>query len=73
MAKNIDGTGLRTSYLVECKKNRSDRKVEIAVARQLLQVKTDKNVSHAIIATTSDFSTILYKYATECVKLIILN
>jgi HJR/Mrr/RecB family endonuclease len=65
VSKDVDGSGLRTSFVVECKKYRPDRKIGIAVARQLLQVKAEKAVSHALIVTTSDFSEDAYKYAAK--------
>lgn len=65
VSKDLGKSGIRTSYLVECKKYRQDRKVGITVARQLLQVKSELRASHAIIATTSDFSVDLYRFASQ--------
>jgi HJR/Mrr/RecB family endonuclease len=65
VSKNVDGSNLRASYIVECKKYRADRKVGIAVARQLLYVKAERAASHAIIATTSDFTSGVYEFAAN--------
>jgi HJR/Mrr/RecB family endonuclease len=65
VSKNVHGSGLRMSYIVECKKYRADRKVGIAVARQLLQVKGERGASHAVIATTSDFTSGVYAFAAN--------
>jgi HJR/Mrr/RecB family endonuclease len=62
VSKDVDGSGVRTSYIVECKKYGSERKVGVAVARQLLQVKSEVNASHAMLVTTSDFTHGVYEY-----------
>lgn len=62
VSRNTDGSGLRTSYIVECKKYRPDRKVGVEIARQLFHVKSEKNASQAILATTSDFTQGVYDY-----------
>jgi restriction system protein len=65
VSKSVDGSGLRASYIIECKKYRPDRRVGIAVARQLLHVKSERGASHAIIATTSDFTSGVYDFAAQ--------
>lgn len=65
VSKDVDGSKLRTSYIVECKKYRSDRRVGISVVRELLQVKAEKSASHAVIATTSDFTSGVYEFAAK--------
>ena len=65
VSKNVDGSNLRTSFVIECKKYHPERKVGIAVARQLLHVKAERGASHAIIATTSDFTSGVYDFAAR--------
>lgn len=63
VSKDIGNTGIRTSYVIECKKYSPERKVGISVVRQLLHVKTELKASHAILATTSDFTKGVYDYS----------
>lgn len=58
---NVAG-GIRSSYIVECKKYASANEVGVEVARQLLHVKSEKKVSHAMIVTTSDFTKGVYDF-----------
>ena len=64
IAKDISGSSIRTSYVVECKKYPQDQRIGARVARQLFQVKTELKASHAILATTSDFSKQVYDFQT---------
>ena len=51
-----DLSGMKSSWIIECKKYRRDRKVGIEAARSLYSVKNEMKVSNAIIATTSTFT-----------------
>ncbi|HMN96371.1 MAG TPA: restriction endonuclease, partial [Phycisphaerales bacterium] len=48
-----DPSGLRTSWLVECKRYRADHKVGVEIARQIVGVKTHIGVPNAVLVTTS--------------------
>ena len=54
-AVSRDISGLRTSWIIECKKYRRDRKVGVEVARSLYGVKAKLGVGNAMLATTSYF------------------
>ncbi len=60
IVKDVKGTQTTTSYLIDCKRYKPQRKVGVSVARELLHVKSDLTVANALIATTSDFSKDLY-------------
>ncbi len=62
---DINSSGIKTSFIVECKKYAPHRKVGIEVARQLFFVKSELNVSNAIIATTSDFTKGVYDFRSR--------
>ncbi|UYQ92136.1 pentapeptide repeat-containing protein [Chitinophaga horti] len=51
-----DDSGIRHSWIIECKKYNPDRKVGIEVVRSLYGVKTDLRVGNALLATTSSFT-----------------
>jgi uncharacterized protein YjbI with pentapeptide repeats len=51
-----DISGARTSWIIECKRYRRDRKVGVEIARALYGVKQDIRVANAMLATTSDFT-----------------
>ena len=51
-----DASGLRTSWIIECKKWSKTRKVGVEVVRGLYAVKQDLRVSSALLATTSHYS-----------------
>lgn len=55
-AVTTDSTGLKSSWVVECKKYREDRKVGIEIANALYGVKCRENVANALLATTSYFT-----------------
>ncbi len=57
-----DQAGVETSWIIECKKYREDRKVGIDVARALYGVKMDLNVANMMLATTSHFSRDLHAW-----------
>ena len=48
--------GVRTSWIVECKKYKLENKVGVDIARSLWGVKSDKKVANALLATTSHFT-----------------
>jgi uncharacterized protein YjbI with pentapeptide repeats len=54
--------GVKTSWIIECKKYSAERKVGIDVVRGLYGVKQDLNVANILLATTSHFSSEVYKY-----------
>ncbi len=60
-----DLAGAETSWVIECKRNRADRKVGIDVARALYGVKTDLKAASMMLATTSHFSRDLQAYKTS--------
>lgn len=60
IVNNLGGSKVATSYLVECKRYRADRKVGISIARELLHVKSETTTANALIATTSDFTSGVY-------------
>ena len=51
-----DNAGLRTSWIVECKRYAATRKVGVDVIRGLYGVKADLRVSNVLLATTSFFT-----------------
>ncbi len=56
LAISKDGAGVRTSWIIECKKYRLDRKVGIDIARSLYAVKGEVRAANAMLATTSHFT-----------------
>src|SRR6185437_9082054 len=52
-----DASGLKTSWVVECKRYAADNKVGVPIARQLAGVKGHIGVPNAVIVTTSSFTT----------------
>lgn len=48
--------GLRSSWIIECKHYKAERKVGIEIARSLYAVKTELHVGMAMLATTSCFT-----------------
>jgi HJR/Mrr/RecB family endonuclease len=60
-----DVSGMRTSWIIECKRFRSDRKVGVDIARSLYAVKGDLRVANAMIATTSSFTQGVHDYKTS--------
>jgi HJR/Mrr/RecB family endonuclease len=55
-AVSKDISGMKTSWIIECKKYAADRKVGIEIARALYSVKTDLKVANAVLATTTHFT-----------------
>lgn len=55
-AISTDISGLRSSWVIECKKYREDRKVGIDIARSIYGVKSDLHIANAMLATTSFFT-----------------
>lgn len=51
-----DAAGVRTSWIIECKKYAAKRKVGVDVVRALFGVKADLKVANALLATTSYFT-----------------
>jgi hypothetical protein len=56
IAVSKDKSGLETSWVVECKKYRSDRKVGVDITRGVYGVKSHLGVSNAVVVTTSNFT-----------------
>lgn len=56
VAFNADTLGLRTKYIIECKRYRPDCPVGVRLVRSLCAVKDIKQAQHAILATTSYFT-----------------
>lgn len=56
LAVATDPSGLQTSWLVECKRYQSGKKVSVETARQLLGVKTHLGVPNALLVTTSSLT-----------------
>ncbi|HJQ38502.1 MAG TPA: restriction endonuclease [Thermoanaerobaculia bacterium] len=57
-----DATGLASSWIIECKRYREDRKVGIDVVRALYAVKSEQRVGMSMLATTSSFTSDVYAY-----------
>jgi len=55
-------SGIKTGFIVECKRYSKERKVGIQVARELLQVKNELSIPSAMIVTSSDFTQGVYDY-----------
>lgn len=55
-AVSINDAGLRSSWIIECKKWSPDRKVGVEIVRALYNVKSDLRVANALLATTSHFT-----------------
>ena len=51
-----DESGVRHSWIIECKKWAAERKVDVEIARALYSVKDERRVGGAILATTSNFT-----------------
>lgn len=60
-----DISGVQSSWIIECKRNRRDRKVGIDVVRSLYAVKGELKVANAMLATTSDFTRGAYEFKTS--------
>jgi len=65
VTSNTNAIELRTSFIVECKRNNAARKVGVEIARQLFSVKDEKHASNAILVTTSDFTKGVYDYKAK--------
>jgi hypothetical protein len=53
---STDASGLRTSWVVECKRYSFDNKVGVQIARQIVGVKAHIGVPNAVLVTTSSFT-----------------
>jgi hypothetical protein len=53
---STDASGLKTSWIVECKRYGLDNKVGVQIARQIVGVKSHIGVPNAVLATTSSFT-----------------
>lgn len=51
-----DTAGVKTSWIIECKRYAQERKVGVEIARSLYGVKLDLRVANAMLATTSRFT-----------------
>jgi uncharacterized protein YjbI with pentapeptide repeats len=55
-AVSKDVSGLRSHWIIECKKYAAQNKVGVEIVRQLYGVKSDLKVANALLATTSTFT-----------------
>jgi len=58
-----DASGLKTSWVVECKRYAADNKVGVEIARQLAGVKGHIGVPNAVIVTTSSFTAGVHEFS----------
>jgi restriction system protein len=58
-------SGLRSNYIVECKRYAERHKVGIEVARALYGAKVDERFANALLVTTSSFEEGVVKFAAE--------
>lgn len=56
LAVSHDPTGLRSTWIVQCKRYRPERSVGVAALRELYGAKTQLGVSNALLVTTSTFT-----------------
>lgn len=65
-AVNKDVSGVKQSWLIECKKwSKDKRPIGIDVVRALYTVKNDLSVGNIMLATTSHFSSEVQKYKSS--------
>jgi len=62
---NSDLAGVKTYYLVECKRYTPPRKVGINIAREILYLKGKLSVPNALLVTTTDFTRGVYDLKSE--------
>lgn len=55
-AVRTDASGVASSWLIECKRWRPERRIGVDIARALYGVKTDRRVGMAMLATTTHFT-----------------
>lgn len=65
VSNDVDGSGMRASYVIECKKYSRAAKVGVSAVRQLLAVKDELRAAHAILVTTSDFTQGVYQFQAD--------
>jgi HJR/Mrr/RecB family endonuclease len=65
ISKPDELTGVKSSFVIECKRYSIERKVGISTVRQLLHVKDRITASNAMIITSSDFTKGVYDYKAE--------
>jgi hypothetical protein len=58
-----DASGLKTSWVVECKRYAADNKVGVPIARQIAGVKGHIGVPNAVIVTTSSFTADVHEFS----------
>lgn len=51
-----DPSGLQTSWLIECKRYKSEKKVGVEIARQIFGVKSHLGIPNAVLVTSSSFT-----------------
>jgi hypothetical protein len=59
-----DASGLKTSWVVECKRYAADNKVGVQIARQIAGVKGHIGVPNAVIVTTSSFTADVHEFSS---------
>lgn len=60
-----DISGLRSSWLIECKKYAPNKPVGVGVVRSIYGIQTDLKFSNILIATTSFFTSVAWKYKSN--------
>ena len=63
IAIGTDHFGIRTNYIVECKRYSLTRPVRVELVRSLYGVKQQQQADHAILATTSYFTKDAVKFS----------
>jgi len=48
--------GNRLKYIIQCKRNAAENKVDVSVVRELVGAKMDAGAAHALLITTSEFT-----------------
>jgi restriction endonuclease Mrr len=68
IAYKKDKMGFQTPLIAQCKRYRDNRKVGVAVVRELHAVQTTMNIPYALLATTSSFSRESRRFAEEKIR-----
>lgn len=63
VAVGLDRLGITTKYVIECKRYAPDRPVRVGLVRCLYGVKQEQRADHAILATTSYFTSAAIKFS----------
>jgi HJR/Mrr/RecB family endonuclease len=60
-----DRSGLRSSWIIECKKYAPENKVGVDIVRSIYGIQTDRRIANVLLATTSFFTEDAKKYKAE--------